>query len=37
MVRSFEYGMNFTENMFAVCPVEMVVAKLNCDVESAGK
>lgn len=36
MVRSFEYGMNFTEKMLDRCPVTMDVVRLNCSVSEPG-
>ncbi len=36
-VRSLEWGMNLTENMFCVWPVDIVVANLNCEVDPSGR
>ena len=35
-VLSFEYGMNLTENMFAECPVTIVVVRVKGEVEESG-
>ena len=35
-VASFEWGMNLTEKIFSVWPVDRVVVRANCDTEDSG-